>query len=174
MQSRLSRGCEFPVKPIDDDTRRKDVEGALTRGNHRSALKHENHLAESMIKETKKGWNLILLKEHARHIPGLEMAPMGVADQLGVSATTGEFIEKLRVTHDLSFPGSESKESINSRVIKDKLERIMFGHALIINLRRRHPNRKIWIHKEDFKSAYRRVHLRASTAKQAAINFLTL
>ena len=177
MKSRLSRGCEFPVKPIDDDTRRKDVEGALARGNHRSALKHENHLAESMIKETKKGWNLLLLEEHARHIPGLEMAPMGVADQLGVSAT-GEFIEKLRVTHDLSFPGSESKESINSRVIKDKLEPIMFGHALIrvihyiVNLRRRHPTRKIWIRKEDFKSAYRRIHLRASTAKQAAIKII--
>jgi hypothetical protein len=105
------------------------------------------------------------------------MAPMGVADQLGVSAT-GEFIEKLRVTHDLSFPGSESKESINSRVIKDILEPIMFGHALIrvihyiVNLRRRHPTRKIWIRKEDFKSAYRRIHLRASTAKQAAIKII--
>jgi len=45
----------------------------------------------------------LLVEEHALQIPDLEIAPMGVAEQLGVSET-GEFIEKLRITHDLSFP----------------------------------------------------------------------
>ena len=36
--------------------------------------------------------------------PGLVMSPMGVAEQLGV-ISTGEFVPKKRLTHDLSFPG---------------------------------------------------------------------
>ena len=64
---------------------------------------------------------------------------------------------------------------MNSRVIKDDLEPCMFGHALlrivhhIVNLRRKYPNKIIWIRKDDFKSAYRRFHLRASTAIKSAV-----
>ena len=51
----------------------------------------------------------------------------------------------------------------------------MFGHALlrivhrILHLRTIHPNRKIWIRKDDAKSAYRRIHLNAKTAFQTAV-----
>ena len=62
-------------------------------------------------------------------IPDLEFAPMGVAEQLGVSET-GEFVEKLRITHNLSFPAPISMESVNSRVREEELKLIMFGHAL--------------------------------------------
>ena len=55
---------------------------------------------------------------------------MGVAEQLGVS-TTGEFMPKKRLTHDLSFPGSFSGKSVNSRILKEKLEPCMFGHTLL-------------------------------------------
>ena len=55
---------------------------------------------------------------------------MGVVEHLGVTAS-GKFEEKLRVTHDLSFPGATSEESINSRVIKEELEPCMFGHTLL-------------------------------------------
>ena len=55
---------------------------------------------------------------------------MGVADQLGISAT-GEFVSKLRLTHDLSFPQIVSGESVNSRVKKQKLEPCMFAHTLL-------------------------------------------
>ena len=34
----------------------------------------------------------------------LQLSSMGVAEEGGISAT-GEFVPKLRVTHDLSFPG---------------------------------------------------------------------
>ena len=51
----------------------------------------------------------------------------------------------------------------------------MFGHALlrvihrIVHLRQLHPNRKIWIRKDDAKSAYRRIHLNANTSFQTAV-----
>ena len=58
---------------------------------------------------------------------------------------------------------------------KSKLEPVMFGHCLlrlihqIVSLRKRYPNKKIWIRKEDLKSAYRRLHLRASSALKSAV-----
>jgi hypothetical protein len=99
---------------------------------------------------------------------------MGVADQLGISAT-GEFVSKLRVTHDLSFSQAVSGESLNSRVQKEELEPCMFGHTLlrlvhhIVHLRSEYPGKKIWLRKEDFKSAYRHMHLNAKTAFQTSV-----
>ena len=97
-----------------------------------------------MAKEVKKGWAILLPDENIEDIPGLVISPLGVADHLGISES-GEYVEKLRVTHDLSWPGKISKESINSRIIKDELEPIMFGHCLlriihyICNLRKHFP-----------------------------------
>ena len=51
----------------------------------------------------------------------------------------------------------------------------MFGHTLIriihqiVRLRLAHPNKIIWICKEDFKSAYRRIHTNADTALKTAV-----
>ena len=117
MKDRLENGAIFPVSEITEEERLQDIEAATKRGNHKSAEKHELYLADAFTKEVQKGWILILPDKDVKNIPGLELAPMGVADQLGVSAT-GEFVSKLRVTHDLSFPGKISKKSINSRVKK--------------------------------------------------------
>ena len=177
LKEKLEKGCEFPVEDLSEELRQLDLEAALKRGNHKSAEKHAAHLEKAMSKEIKKGWNLLLLEEDAMKIPDLELAPMGVAEQLGVSET-GEFIEKLRITHDLSFPAAFSNQSVNSRVNKDELEPCMFGHALqrlihhIVVLRKRHPDKRIWLRKEDFKSAYRRMHLRARTAKRTGVKIV--
>ena len=51
----------------------------------------------------------------------------------------------------------------------------MFGFTLlriihqIVNLRKHFPQKIIWIRKEDFKSAYRRVHVTAETAVRTAV-----
>ena len=102
---------------------------------------------------------------------------MGVADQLGIDSN-GEFVSKLRITHDLSFPGAVSGESINSRIREGELEPCMFGHTLlrvihrIVNLRKQYPNTIIWIRKEDFKSVYCRIHVNAKTAIKAAVKII--
>ena len=174
MKKRLSEGACFPIKAIDEETRQLDLDAMKTRGNHKSAIKHEDYLASAFEKEVKKGWILLLPDKDLKIIPDLELAPMGVADQIGVSAT-GEFVSKLRVTHDLSFPQVISGESVNSRVQKDELEPCMFGHTLlrlvhhIVYLRQKYPNKIIWLRKEDFKSAYRRLHLNAKTALKSAV-----
>ena len=58
---------------------------------------------------------------------------------------------------------------------QSRYEPIMFGHCLlrlihhIIHLRKRYPTKKIFIRKEDLKSAYRRMHLASRSAKKSAI-----
>ena len=102
------------------------------------------------------------------------MNPMGVATHVGVTST-GEFLPKKRVTHDLSFLGKVSNSSINSQVKTSLLEPCMFAHILlqiihyIVALRRDYPTKKIWIRKEDFKSAFRRIHLDQLTAMRSAV-----
>ena len=170
----LNHGSLWPVKKLKDDLLKADLKGALIRGNHKSAKINNDFLNSALSKEIKKGWELLIPKESAIHIPGLTLSPMGVAEHLGISAS-GEFVPKMRLTHDLSFPGLESGESINSRVDKENLEPCMFGHTLlrlihkIVQLRSRFPGKIIWIRKEDAKSAYRRVHVHAETAIQAAV-----
>ena len=98
---------------------------------------------------------------------------MGVATHIGINEE-GKFLPNNRVTHDLSFPGEISGESVNSRVQPKFLEPCMFSYVFlrvihyIVALRRKYPDRRIWIRKEDFKSAFRRLHLNAITAFRSA------
>ena len=174
LKTLLDNGSDFPLTDLEEDLRRQDLEAAYIRGNHKSAQNNEVILSSAISKEISKGWMIILPDSSYDSIPDLVLNPMGIAEQIGVGET-GEFIPKKRVTHDLSFPGAISNESINSRVLKEHLEPCMFGHALIriihhiVNLRRRFPSKRIWIRKEDFKSAYRRIHINAITAKRSAV-----
>jgi hypothetical protein len=174
LEERLNQGAEFPIVELSESIRTQDFEAALARGNHKSADKNLKFLATALKGEVEKGWALIINACDAKSFPKLELAPLGVAEQLGISAT-GTFVSKLRVTHDLSFPGAVSHQSVNSRVEKADLEPCMFGHTLlrvvhrIVHSRLRHPNKIIWLRKEDFKSAYRRLHLKASTAITSAV-----
>ena len=164
LRRRIERGSDWELEEISEEVRRKDLEAAIERGNHKSTVIHKEFLAEALEKEVKKGWMLILPLEKAKHIPNLIMSPMGVVEQLGINEA-GEFVTKRRITHDLSFPGKFSKSSINSRVKLDTLEPCMFGHTMlriihkIVQLRAIHPKKKIWLRKDDTKSAYRRMHL---------------
>ena len=80
---------------------------------------------------------------------------------------------KLRLTHDQSFAFQASGTSVNSRTDKTKLTPCIFGWVIrrlchwIVSARRKHPGRKIFATKLDFKSAYRRCHLHHTTAAQS-------
>ena len=156
MRERLENGAQFPLAEISEDERMEDLRERLQRGNHKSAKEHDEFLETALKQEVTKGWLLPLPAEKAAHIPTMEMAPLGVAVHQGISAD-GDYIAKSRVTHDLSFPGAFTNESINSRVMEDRLEPCMFGHMLsrllhyIISVRERYPNTRIWLRKEDLK-----------------------
>ena len=174
LKLRLEKGSDWPINDIEAIVRKKDVDFAIKRGNHKSAIGHLEFLQKALIKEIKKGWVLVLPLESGQDIPNLIISPLGVTEQMGVSAS-GEFVKKLRITHDLSFQGNESDESTNSRVVEDELEPCLFGYTLlrvihrIVHLRKLHPKSIIWIRKEDLKSAYRRMHMHADTAVKTAV-----
>ena len=78
--------------------------------------------------------------------------------------------------HDQSFAYDlELIPSVNKWVIEESLSVCVYGFTLrrmlhtIIALRRRYPNAVIFKTKFDFKSAYRRLHLRARTALQCTV-----
>ena len=68
-------GSEWIMNPIEEQVRILDLQGAIKRGNHKSALKHENFLADGLKKEIWKGWQLILPLACANEIPNLLHAP---------------------------------------------------------------------------------------------------
>lgn len=170
----LTHGVEYPLRPIEEEERTKDVAQALDRGNHKSADKKLDFLVQAIKKGILKGWMILIPKDDAEEIPDLEVAPMGVATHIGVTET-GEFMPKDRITHDLSYPGGTSETSINSRMITEDMEPMLFGHALrrvihyIVSLRARHPKIRIFIRKEDLKSAYRRMHLGVKSVVKTAV-----
>ena len=104
MQQQLREGSRFPLDHLTEEARVGDLVGRLLRGNHKSAENNMTFLETAMKKEVEKGWLLPLPTKHARDIPNLELAPLGVAIHIGINAQ-GRFVEKERVTHDLSFPG---------------------------------------------------------------------
>ena len=170
----LQHGFEFKVHPIPEQERKEDLAAIIKRGNHQSAKAKRYLLSDALKKEINKAWALILPIDAWKVLPDLEVAPMGVASRLGIAAT-GEYIEKDRITHDLSWRGHSSHESINSRTEECSLHPVMFGYCMsriihyIVNLRQRHPKKIIWIRKEDFKSAYRRLHLSAKIATKVGV-----
>ena len=170
----LQHGSKWDLIDLNKESLMADSVEAAKRGNHKSAQKNQVFLVKALSKEIEKGWELLLPASALEDIPNLGLSPMGVAEHLGVQED-GTFAPKMRVTHDLSFPGAASDQSINSRVVEDTLEPCMFGHALlrvihrIVHLRKMHPHMKIYIRKDDAKSAYRRVHLNAHTSFQSAV-----
>ena len=144
----LVNGADFPTSNMDDSLRKRDLEAALKRGNHKSAKRKEKVLSDAMVKEVEKGWMLLIPDSKLLETPKIILNPMGVATHIGIDES-GRFTPKDRVTHDLSFPGLSSGESVNSRTIEDNLEPIMFGFTLIriihyiVHLRAKFPGKII-------------------------------
>lgn len=174
MQAQLQQVVSFLTDEVPKQTYYKDLIQAVQRGNHRSADKHAVTLEKAILNEIRHGWMIPLKAADALKIPNIELAPLGVAEHLGVNEY-GEFIPKRRVTHDLSFLGAFSNQSVNSRVRESELEPCMFGFTLlrvihqIVNLRKFYPTKRIWIRKDDLKSAYRHIHMNARTAVKTAV-----
>ena len=49
-KEKLLQGCDYLVKRVVEDVRFLDLEGSLSRGNHKSAKWNEGHLSKAIIK----------------------------------------------------------------------------------------------------------------------------
>jgi hypothetical protein len=176
MKSIVTKGVEYPLNPIKEQDRLNDIKAMIERGNHKSAQTPDNKKAldKAFTKETLHQWAIPLLPECIPQIPGASVTPLGVAEQWTINEQNIR-IKKRRTTHDCSFEGP-SGNSCNTRVITDLLDDCHYGHALrrflhgIHNIRRRHPNKTIWLNKTDMDAAYRRLH----TNMTAAVTCITI
>ena len=117
MRDQLTNGVKFSVEDLDEETRRKDVQMAFTRGNHKLAEKHNEYLAKAVTKEIMRGWNLILPEDCHEHILEIVLNPMGVATHLGVRESGNFELKHLKNNslHSSIAQGIPSYENIDTK-----------------------------------------------------------
>ena len=165
----LTQGCSVQLDDMDESTAQEDVSLGLQRGNHKGALHQKRDLQSLLEKDLHHGYALPINEETAKKIVGGAWAPLNIQEQWSINEK-GERIRKKRLTHDQSFPGIASAQSVNDRVKVDSLEPLIYGYMfmrvihMIHAMRWAHPNIHILLCKFDLASAYRRMHLSAKTA----------
>jgi hypothetical protein len=169
----LTVGAKFPLEPLDDEARLRDLAAAHERGNHGGATRKPTALDTFFRDEVKKGWMLPLPLSKLDQIPNLCLSPVNIVEQ-GTIDMHGNRVKSERLTHDLSFDFGSGKP-VNARAIDEQLTPCFYGHALrrfchyIVALRQQHPNIRIFLAKFDWKSAYRRLHFHSTTAPQCTM-----
>ena len=165
----LSHGVTYPLEPYSENEMKLDLAAQLERGNHQSAKACLGVLDKLNAEDVEHGYSFCLPVEALHDIEKSAVAPHGVVHQ-GTINELGQLITKDRPTHDQSFAARPGGKSINDRCVMELLTPCMFGHALlriihfILHLRTRFPQKRIFLQKVDFKSAYRRMHLSAGMA----------
>jgi hypothetical protein len=128
MKRILTHGSKWPLQPINEENRIKDVEDALNFGNHKGTNKQQELLEKLVTDNVIRGFAIPFPLSKITQIPGILLAPLNIQAQNTINEH-GEIIPKNRLTHNQSWkwqPGT----SVNSRVNKDKLMPCYFGRAL--------------------------------------------
>ena len=128
MKRILMHGSKWPLQPLDEENRIKDVEDALNFGNHKGANKQQELLEKLVTDDVTRGFAIPLPLSKIIQIPGILLAPLNIQAQNTINER-GEIITKNRLTHDQSWKW-QSGPSVNSRVIKEELMPCYFGQAL--------------------------------------------
>ena len=172
----MSEGINYPLSPLATSLRKTDLLEALSFGNHKGVVNNKQLITKLLNTDVVNGYSLILPLRAATSIPDGLIAPMNVVDQNNI-IEFGEIISKQRMTHNQSKIFDGSGTSVNGRVDKEALQACMFGHCItrmihfILALRTAHPNKRIFMQKIDYKSAYRRAHLNCQTAIQSMTQY---
>jgi len=170
MKQVLTHGPKWPLQPLDEDDRIKDVKEALVFGNHKGTVKQQDLLVKLVTDDVIRGFTLPLPLEKIAQIPGVLLAPLNIQVQNTINER-GKIIPKNRLTHKRSWKW-QSSTSVYSRADTDKLMPCYFGRTLqrLINwavaARKLYPNKRILSTKLDVKAAYQRCHLNAMIASQ--------
>ncbi|GKY93515.1 hypothetical protein MPSEU_000318900 [Mayamaea pseudoterrestris] len=169
----LTTGASFPLYPIDEATRKEELDAIIEYGNHKSATKERAAVLETLQEETAKGWHLPLPVDALHQLANVAAAPFGYVKQLKLQAD-GSRKEAGRITHDQTFCQRHAGTSVNKRVREDELPPVFYGFALQRLLNRLIATRLIYIQlpiylpKYDWKSAYKNCHFGLETLVQAA------
>jgi hypothetical protein len=77
----LSEGSNWSLHDLDDKSRKQKNLEFIARGNHKSALKHEDKISEIFLKEISQGWMIPFSIQFINEIKKSEIAPIGLAEQ---------------------------------------------------------------------------------------------
>jgi hypothetical protein len=158
MSKILTNGSEWPLDPLDKESRRADVEEALFFGNHKGASLQPDLLWKLISMDVHYGYCLPFPLAKATKIPDILIAPFNIQKQNTINEH-GQIVEKDRQTHNQSFKWSPGTSN-NNRTQANKLLPCMFGACIrqIVNwavtARGNFPNVRILTSKFDFKSAF--------------------
>jgi hypothetical protein len=167
----LSDGAHFPLHPMSDEDRSRDLSFHQDRGNHKSLLKYGEYIDPIITEDIERGFALPLPPDILPRLGITSIAPLGCHKQTTLNASV-DIVPKYRLTHDQSFPGP-SGLSVNLRVQKDKLPPIMYSFVLsrllhyIVNIRHLLPQTKIFTCKFDIDAAYRRCSMSCATSLES-------
>jgi hypothetical protein len=168
----LRDGTSFPLLPISTNNRIDDTTFSLPRRNHKSILKNTYKARKLIHGDVIHGFQLPLRLDFFK---GASLAPAGMAFQ-GSIYESGKIIEKERLTHDQSMPGTIGL-SMNLRLVYEALPLCMFGVAIqsmihnTVYCRWIHPSKRMMMGKYNLKSAYRRAHNSAAVALDSMAQF---
>jgi hypothetical protein len=102
MKQVLKNGSKWPLQPLDEDDRIKDVEEALVFGNHKGAVKKQDLLVKLVTDNVIQGFALPLPLDKITQIPGVLLTPLNIQAQNTINER-GEIIPKNRLPHDQSW-----------------------------------------------------------------------
>jgi hypothetical protein len=182
MESILTNGSKWLLEEISEEHRKRDLDNALSFGNHKGTIAKPELLKKLINKDVIHGYSLPIPLSSIKSIPGLVMAPINIMAQNTINEN-GQIIPKDQLTHNQSWQGS-SKMSVNSRTKKELLQACRFGFCIrrIFNCAVAagglYPDTRILATKINYKSAYRRGHLHwlmaLQTCLQLSSNELTI
>ncbi len=161
-------GSNWPLNELDNNMQKKDVNEALTFGNHKGVTFQPLLLQQLIVKDIIYGFGLAILLSMVHSVQGALLAPINIMKK-NTNNEQEWIIPKDRLTHDQSYAWRLGT-SINSCVwIKDLLP-CHFGACIwqLVNYavaaRKKYLNRRILATKIDYKSPYHCCHLNWLTA----------
>ena len=115
----MTKGVQCDFTLLDKDVRMADMEEAINRENHKSAI-DKIDLLESLVEDNiKAGFQVPVPIDLVHKIKNGVVAPYGIAYQFSINEQ-GERVDKDRLTHDQSFDFSK-ENSVNNRLIQEDL-----------------------------------------------------
>jgi hypothetical protein len=100
---------------LDEGQRILEMEANITRGNHKSASDHQDHLVRLLDRDVKYGFAMPIPKLSVHKLKGAMVQPAGVTSQFTI-LENGSRSKKQRLTHDLTYAATFQGASVNSRI----------------------------------------------------------
>jgi hypothetical protein len=111
----------------------RDLEAAITRGNHKSANDHKDEVRLLIAKDVKHGFAVPVMISAVRKMKGALVQPAGMVEQFTLDENGLREIKR-RLTHDdsfrVTFRVTEESESVNDRLDLDLYPEMVYGWCL--------------------------------------------